>query len=239
MTREAWRASLGLADDARVAVMVANLHGFKDHGTLLGAWRHLLHSSRLPSDQRQCLQLILAGAPGDRAAAIEAEMREPGMRGTARWIGPVSDIAGLLSAADLCVHSSMHEGLPNAVLEAMYAGLPVVGTDTRSLRQTLGVGAGAFLSPPLDAAALAERIANVVELDARDRNRIGSSNRARAYSQFTPDQLVRRACHAIQHSLSAAEAWLREDPRTLLRRQIISYKLARPFDLQLRRVWRR
>jgi glycosyltransferase involved in cell wall biosynthesis len=97
----------------------------------------------------------------------------------------VDDVAGLLGACDLAAHSATREGCPNAVLEAMAAGLAVVATDIEGIRDAVGAGGGGLLAPAGDAAALASRLIQAAG-DSDLRRRMGDEGRRRAEREFSP-----------------------------------------------------
>lgn len=181
--RQAWRASLGAAPDVVVTTMVANLHRFKDHDTLVAAWRRV--QDALPPAGPRAL-LTLAGAPGDQAEAIRRQITALGLDDHVRLLGPVTDVAGLLGASDLLVFSSHNEGLPNAVLEGMAAGLPVVATDYPGIREVVGPAGGPWLAAPRDPADLAERLLQVIA-SPDIRQVAGQQGRQRVTSSFSVD----------------------------------------------------
>jgi glycosyltransferase involved in cell wall biosynthesis len=147
--RRDWRKKLQVDADTSVVVMVANLSSYKDHATLLVAWKKLLDqwSGALPI-------LVLAGRFDDRAACLQNQALQLGIARQVRFPGVVDDVSGLLGASDLCVHSSPSEGIPNAVIEAMAAGLAVTGSDIPGMREAVGDDGIAFLAPPADADSL-------------------------------------------------------------------------------------
>lgn len=181
--RHDWRASLGVAPDVVVATMVANLHRFKDHETLVAAWRRV--QDALPHGSAGAV-LALAGAPGDQAEAIRAQIATLGLGDHIRLLGPVTDVAGLLAASDVLVFSSHNEGLPNAVLEGMAAGLPVVATDYPGLREVVGPAGAPWLAAPRDPRDLAERLLQVIASPAL-RHEAGERGRQRVASTFSVD----------------------------------------------------
>jgi len=133
-----------------IAVMVANLSSYKDHATLLDSWMLLLQQWKgIPP------LLVLAGRFDDRADALEKQALKLGITENVRFLGAVDDVSGLLSASDLCVHSSPSEGIPNAVVEAMASGLAIAGTDIPGMREAVGDEGIPFLVPPADPLALA------------------------------------------------------------------------------------
>lgn len=180
--RDAWRGQLGIDAATPVACMVANLHSGKDHETLLHAWARVMAGS--PGDRPQPV-LLLAGRPEgteDALAALAADLR---LGDRVRFMGTVRDVGGLLSAVDLLVHSSVREGCPNAVQEAMALGLPVVGTDIPGMRDALGSGGVPLLASPGDSDGLAKRIHGLFAAPDRMAS-VGKENLARIRSECDP-----------------------------------------------------
>jgi glycosyltransferase involved in cell wall biosynthesis len=195
--RKAWRSRLGLPDGAFVATMVANLHGFKDHATLLDAWRRVMDSMDLPG---RTPVLLLAGRPENTGDALKAQAFDLDLGRSVRFLGAVSDVAGLLRASDCCVFSSRFEGVPNGVLEGMAAGLPVVATDIPGIREAVGDGDCAILTPPGDAERMAEALIEVA--NSPDRARVmGQAGQARIRDEFSPEKMVRETVEWIEEGL--------------------------------------
>lgn len=194
-----WRRRLGLGETTPVALMVANLHRYKDHGTLLEAWRRVLDGyggSASPP------VLLLAGRPGDTEPAVRAHAAELGIGDAVRLLGPMDDVAGLLGAADLLVFSSRYEGCPNAVLEAMSAGLAVAATDSPGVREALGQDAP--LAPAGDAGALAGIVSGLLRDPAR-RRELGAANRRRAAERFAPERSFRLFAEEVAAAMARGD----------------------------------
>lgn len=188
-----WRQKLGIAEDAFVVTMLANLTSFKDHLTLLKAFNA---SCQQCIDRNQ--QLVLAGSHEDTTDSIRALAVELGIADRVHLPGSVRDTEGLLRSTDLVVHSSVTEGCPNGVLEPMSLGLPVLGTNISGLRQALGQPrAVRCLSAPGDWADLGQRIAHRV-LDARLRDDEGRQNRQRILEHFSIDMMARQSLDVIR-----------------------------------------
>jgi glycosyltransferase involved in cell wall biosynthesis len=181
-----WRQRLGLPSTAFVACMVANLHGYKDHQTLITAWRLVV--DRLRMDGRDA-HLVLAGHGGDRQQAVLNQIAAENLGGHVHVIGSVSDVAGLLRSVDLAVFSSYNEGLPNSVLEAMSTGLAVVATDYPGIREAVGSAGASLLTRPRDPQDLADKIVLAAE-DARLRGSIGRAGLMRVTSQFSVERMT-------------------------------------------------
>ena len=200
-TREQWRERLGIPQTAFAVAMIANLHRYKDHQTLLTAWQHFLDQTNSSDLTERPASLVLAGHWYETAAALRETAQDLGMADSVIFPGTVADVSGLLGAMDCCVHSSFKEGLPNAVLEAMYAGLPVIGTDISGIRDALGDHQEHFLVPPKDALTLANRLHELYRLDVDTRVRIGQDNRHRVLTHFSPEQLAEKTLNAINTAL--------------------------------------
>ena len=176
--RSEWREKLKIDDESFMACMVANLHDNKDHRTLLKAWKRVV--DRL--NGRHAV-LVLAGRHDGAYESLATLSRELNLNGTVRFAGQVSDVPGLLSAADVGVFSSVAEGCPNAVLESMAAGLAVAGTNIEGISSVLGSAGLQFLAPPKDDEALAGAILKLAN-DADLRVTIGAANRKRVTEKY-------------------------------------------------------
>jgi len=196
--RSAWRRKLSLSPECFAACMVANLTAYKDHATLIKAWRRLV--KRWPDASKP--HLVLAGYPGDAAEGLNQLVGQLGLAKLIHFPGHVQDVAGLLSAMDLGVFSSRSEGSPNGVLECMAGGLAVAGTDIPGVREAVGPDGEAWLAPVADAASLAERIF-VLARDAGRRAEIGRANRARIARHFSAEQMTEQMTQLILAGLAA------------------------------------
>ncbi|HEX5707138.1 MAG TPA: glycosyltransferase [Pyrinomonadaceae bacterium] len=187
-SRAEWRARLGISEDSFVTTMVANFTVYKDHATLLKAWAKVIERTRV---EGRDVALLLAGRFDETHDAARESARELGLGESVRFLGQVTDVAGLLAASDAGVLCSNSEGSPNAVLEYMAAALPVAATDIPAMREVLDAENHALLAAPLDAEVLASKILELAG-DAELRARLGARNRRRVEEEFSP----RRMCEA-------------------------------------------
>ena len=104
------------------------------------AW--LLETAAIWMPQVPQCDLLLAGR-GPQQSLLEAQCRTLGLRDRVHFLGWRPDIVEILAASRLLVLPSQWEGMPNVVLEAMAAGLPVVATDVEGVRELLGPAATA------------------------------------------------------------------------------------------------
>ncbi len=163
------------------ALCVASLRSKKDHETLLEAFSRVRRVA--PS-----ARLVLAGE-GPLRDTLEARAREAGLDGTIVFAGHQGDVSGLLAGADAFVLSSLEEGLPNALLEAMARGLPAVVTDVGGNAEAVEEGMTGFLVPPRRPDLLAERLERLLS-DAALRRRLGEAARRRYESRFRVETMV-------------------------------------------------
>jgi glycosyltransferase involved in cell wall biosynthesis len=98
-------------------------------------------------------------------------------------IGPAA-VRDRMQAADVFLHLSLTEGLPNVILEAMACGLPVVATDVGGTREAVRDGTEGILLPPRDPIAAAAALDRLWR-NAGLRARMGAAGRARVEADFS------------------------------------------------------
>lgn len=170
--RAAVRAELGAGPAAALVLAVGNLYPVKDHATLLRAVA-----------LRPGLQLAIAGR-GAEEARLRALASRLGIADRVHLLGLRDDVSRLLGAADVFVQSSLSEGLPLAVLEAMAAGLPVVATRVGGLAEAVVPGETGTLVPPGEPEPLAAALGALLEAPEL-RAAFGAAGRRRAEARFS------------------------------------------------------
>jgi len=194
--RAAVRAAIGTAPDTLVFVCVANLIAYKGHADLLAA---LAAARGLPAWELWC-----AGRDDGIGPALQAQAEAAGIAGRVRWLGPRGDVPDILAAADIGVLASHEEGFPNAVIEAMAAGLPVVATRTGGIPDAVDDGTTGLLVAPHDPVSLLSALA-AVGADLVLRGAMGAAGRARATAEFNA-QICAAAYARLYRSLASAGA---------------------------------
>jgi glycosyltransferase involved in cell wall biosynthesis len=173
------RAALGLDAGAVVLCAVANLIAYKGHADLVEA------CARLPAEPPW--HLLLAGAdPDGLAASLRQRAEALGIAGRVHVLGSRDDVPALLAASDIGVLASHEEGFPNAVLEYMAAGLPVVATAVGGTAEAVVDGETGHLVAPRDPAALAAALGSLAA-DPERRRRWGEAGRRRVAALFSLD----------------------------------------------------
>jgi len=194
-TRDDWRAAIGIGPQVVMVTMIANLHKYKDHETLLRAWARVTEAGNGNGPH-----LVLAGQLRETFPRLQDLCRLLGVTGSVHFIGPTDDVSGLLAASDIGVFSSRLEGMPNGVLESMAAGLPVVATRIAGIAAALGEDYP-LLVPPADARLLADGLQALLG-DQGLRRRLGERNQKRAMDEFSPAAMGLRFVSILDPFLS-------------------------------------
>jgi glycosyltransferase involved in cell wall biosynthesis len=188
LARAELRARLGVGD-APLVVYAGRLVPEKRVGDLLVAWVRV-------REAHPAAQLLVLGG-GECAAELHLRT-PPGVR----FLGDVGDIAPYLRVADAFALPSGTEGLSNALLEAMAAGLPVVATAVGGAVDLVESGENGQLVAPGDTAALARALISLLAGRSRAR-RIGANARQRVTSGYSLNTVAERLLH-LYRDLAAA-----------------------------------
>ncbi len=175
------RRELGIGDDDLILLQVARLDALKDHLTAIRALERV--SKRWPD-----VKLLLAGE-GPEQSAIAGEIRRRNLESQVRFLGSRSDVPRLLHSADIFLLTSVSEGIPLTVIEAMAAGLPVVATRVGGVPEIVEEGTTGWLAPAGDDAKLADAVLRLAE-SLPLRRQMGLAGRQRAESMFSDVQWI-------------------------------------------------
>jgi glycosyltransferase involved in cell wall biosynthesis len=162
-------------------ISVARLEAVKNHDLLFDALRRLI-------DQGEDVRLRLVGE-GPLRPACEARCHALGIADRVEFLGYRDDVPALLADSDIAVLTSIKEGIPRAVLEAMAMGLPVVATNVVGTREAVRHEDTGFLVELGDVAGLAAAIARLAH-DPALRARLGARGRAVAVAEFDEGPIV-------------------------------------------------
>jgi glycosyltransferase involved in cell wall biosynthesis len=130
-------------------------------------------------------RFVLVGT-GGQETVLRSTAARLGVGGSVNFLGERLDVAALLPTFDVFVLPSLQEGLPNAILEAMAVGLPVVATRTGGVPEVVEDGVTGILIPPGDERALAAALIRV-GTDERLRAAHGQRGREVALTRFSID----------------------------------------------------
>lgn len=166
-----------------VALCVARFCDDKDHPALLEAFERVW--TRIP---RAELWLVGDGPLKRRA---ESRIRQMACAASIKVFPGGSDLVPFYRQASVVALSSVREGLPNVILEAMACGIPVASTAVGGVPEVVEPGATGLLSPARDPGALAENLIRILA-DAPLREDMGRQARQRAVHGYSMSAMVGR-----------------------------------------------
>jgi len=178
--QRALRAQIGVPADRLLALFVGRLVEQKNVACLLDA------IAALPAASRPWLALAGDGPLRD---ALTAQAHALGISTQVVCLGERNDATSLMQTADFLILPSYHEGLSNALLEAMAAGCPVIASAVGGSVELVQHERTGLLFPADDRAALAQCIARLVR-DPVLRKRLSAHARSRAERQYSTTALV-------------------------------------------------
>lgn len=174
------RGELGIESNDLVVGMVAC---FKPQKSPLD----FIEAARRVSKTNPKTRFLLVG-DGILRKEIEARITKLGLSSNVMLIGWRRDIPRILSLIDIFVLSSLWEGVPISVLEAMAASKPVVATHTGGIEEVITDGVNGYLVPARDALRLSERITALLG-DVSLREQIGQNARRSLKNRFGLEQM--------------------------------------------------
>lgn len=192
--RQTVRVELGVAPDAPVLIQVGNLRPIKGINVLVDAAKAVF--ARHPKAR---LLIVGEGPERDR---IAAQVKNLGLDRNIMLLGGRKDVARLLLAADIGVLASHSEGMSNAVIEYMAAGLAVVATRVGGNPELIQDGISGCLVPPGDGDSLAAALQRFID-EPEFARRLGSTARSQAFERFDVGRCVSQTQSFYERTLMA------------------------------------
>lgn len=199
--RRRLREQLGLPLERPVVTFCGRLNVGKNVSALIDAMAQLRRRS---SDDATTPMLLVVG-DGPEREALREQASKAGLDTDVRcWPGRVDDPAAWLRASDVFAFPSLSEGSPNAVIEAMACGLPVITTAVGTLEDLLNHQENAVLIPEASAAQFSQAIGALLQSPA-EAQRLGAAARESVLQHHSPEEVVDRylALYEQLHSHSA------------------------------------
>jgi len=190
--RMAIRTEIGLEPDDLMLIQVARLDYLKDHATAIRTVERLV-------PRKGNARLVLVGE-GPERATIQDLVRDRGLEGHVKFLGLRTDVPRLLAAADIALLTSISEGIPLTLIEAMAAGLPVVATRVGGVPEVVVDGETGLLAPAGDDRALAELVFRLVATPDLLED-LGVKGRDCAVSLFSEVQMHAAYCRVYEEML--------------------------------------
>lgn len=171
-----------------------------EHGFLVGTVARITPEKDLDTFYRVA-ELVAARLPearfvivgdgyGDELERARLEVARLGLQGTVLFTGHRNDLRDVYASFDLFLMTSVTEGLPNTLLEAMALGVPAVSTEVGGIPELLVHGEGGYLAPAGAAGELARQVLELLA-DTRLRERFSRQCRERIESRFCFARRVR------------------------------------------------
>jgi glycosyltransferase involved in cell wall biosynthesis len=184
------RATLGVNADEFLWFGAGRLQPQKDWRTLLSA------VAALPSADRARGRWVIAGE-GPQYDELVLQAKTLGVDDRVTFLGPRGDVPDLLSACDAVVLTSVFEGLPNVVLEAMAAKRPIVATRVGGVPELVDDGGTGDVVAPSDPAAIAGAMSRMMQRSDDARAEMGERAHRLVLEQYTVDSVMTRWCELL------------------------------------------
>ena len=194
----ALREALGIPPSAPVVLTLGRFCVEKSPATMLATF------ARVHAGCPASHYLIAGGGMTDREE-MGTLVRERGLTGSVHLLGVRRDVGALLASADIFLLPSRIEGFPNAVMEAMAAGLPVVASNVGGIPDLVRHGEEGFLHEWDDADGMAQSVLTLWD-DAKMRASFGASARQRILDEFSLRKLGDRVLARYEKLLEQAGA---------------------------------
>jgi glycosyltransferase involved in cell wall biosynthesis len=156
---------------------------------------------------------VIAGE-GELMPSLRELAAELGIAGDVHFIGRCDDVAMLLHASNVGVLSSKAEGFPNAILEYMAAGLPVVATDVGGVREAIVEGETGHVVASGDDERMAQRLIQVLASDEKARA-MGLGGKAMVAQKFSSEHHLRNTLELYNELLAVPSARTESEPARL------------------------
>jgi glycosyltransferase involved in cell wall biosynthesis len=187
--KTALRRELGLSSDDKVIGIVANFRRVKNHIFLLKAFSELI---------KDCsnVKLLLIGQgfefdPENSEQELRNFVKENSLNKNVLFLGYRSDVQKLLHIMDIFCLTSFKEGLPISLIEAMAAGLPVLGTNVEGIRDVIAPNRNGFLVQIGDIKELKNILHKLVQNEML-RKKFGQESRILARESFSLSRCIKQ-----------------------------------------------
>jgi glycosyltransferase involved in cell wall biosynthesis len=191
------RRAIGAKPDEIVVGSIAN---FKPQKAPLD----FVEAARLARARDPRLRFVIAG-DGELRPAVERAIAASGLSDCVQLLGWRDDVPEVLAALDIFLLTSLFEGLPRTVLQAIAACVPVVATDTGGVAEVVVDGESGRLVPPGAPASAAEAVV-ALAADAGLRSGLAAKARLRLTEEFDIRLMVRRLEDLYDEVLAGARS---------------------------------
>jgi len=188
--RKNFREEFGIKDDEFLFLFVGHCRPQKDYENLFQATK-LIGAS---------FKVIMIGNLLGQTWPLE-RIIELGLDKQIRFLDKRDDIERFYLSADSLVMSSLWEGLPNAIMEAMSYGLPVVSTNVGGVEDLVDNGHNGLICEPGNPVKLAGIMKQMMDFSSTERIQIGKSGINKIKNEFNADVILNKWNNAIINNL--------------------------------------
>ncbi len=147
---------------------------------------------------REQMHLVIVGADR-KSRTYQSEAASAGLTGQIHFAGPQNDVENWYAMADSFVLPTLYDPFPNAVMEAMASGLPIITSTQCGAAELVGPGQCGWICDALDVATLGRLLRDMTPAAAADKG-----TRARALAeQFTPEKMAEQLTDLYRRLASA------------------------------------
>ncbi len=172
-----FKSELGLSDNHLLVGTVARITYDKDLPTFFAVAREV--SARIP----EAVFVIVGDGYGDELVRAQEDIDRMGLSQVVKLTGHRNDLKDIYASFDVFLMTSLTEGMPNTVLEAMALELPVISTNVGGLPELVSEGESGLLFPVGDVDALSEAVVKLLT-DEDLRKKFSSAARQRIEQYF-------------------------------------------------------
>ena len=181
--KEEIRKELNLKKDDKVLISVGRLFEAK-------GYPYLIEAIKILKKKHPDIKLLVLG-DGPEGKKIKEHIKELKLEKNILLLGQKESISEYLNASDVFVMSSLWEGLPIALLEAMAGGLPVVATRVGGVPEVVEDVKSGFLVELKNPRGLAEKIVKMLEMSEEERRKMGERGRKIVEKKFSIERMIK------------------------------------------------
>lgn len=177
------RAELGISAETLLVGLVARFHPVKDHATFLAA-------AALVRKTHPAVRFLLVGEGTESSnPELTKLIRQYALEQAVYLLGRRDDLPRLTAALDLACCSSLSEGFPNVLGEALACGVPCVSTDVGDAAWI--IGEAGYIVPPQDPQSFAAAVLRIATQEREGRSRLGEVGQRRVAEFFSLPAVIR------------------------------------------------
>ncbi|MEW6410247.1 MAG: glycosyltransferase family 4 protein [Nitrospirota bacterium] len=180
-----FKDSLGISMEAPLVGIIGRLVPIKGHRYFIESAKMVLSSK---GQGARDVKFVIIG-DGELRKELEDYTRELGIGDSVIFTGFRSDLHEIYSDLDIVVLSSLNEGTPVSVIEAMAAGKPVIATEVGGVPDLIKNNRTGIIIPPCDSRAIADAIVRLLK-DKELREFLGNNAQREVYPKYSVDNLV-------------------------------------------------